>query len=249
MTDRRNLSAGIPGHHRALAGAARGERARARTRRSPSSARAAATPAASRTPRRSGALVRDGVDAVSRGAGRSLGRRRLLRPRPQGSGQDGHAARRLPRRRSTGSTRSSSASRRARRRPWIRSSACCSRPPWEALESAGIATDRLAGSATGVFVGITTSDYGQLLRAGRPRELRRLLGHRQRAQRRRRPPVLHLRLAGPLRRRSTPPARRRWWRCTWPARACAPARATSRSPAASTSCCRPTRWCCSPSGA
>ena len=39
---------------------------------------------------------------------------------------------------------------------------------YEALESAGIATDRLAGSATGVFVGITTSDYGQLLRMGGP---------------------------------------------------------------------------------
>ncbi len=38
----------------------------------------------------------------------------------------------------------------------------------EALESAGLATDRLAGSATGVFVGITTSDYGQLLRLGGP---------------------------------------------------------------------------------
>lgn len=36
----------------------------------------------------------------------------------------------------------------------------------EALESAGIAADRLAGSATGVFVGITTGDYGQLLRRG-----------------------------------------------------------------------------------
>ncbi len=38
----------------------------------------------------------------------------------------------------------------------------------EALESAGLATDRLSGSATGVFVGITTSDYGQLLRVGGP---------------------------------------------------------------------------------
>jgi acyl transferase domain-containing protein/acyl carrier protein len=36
----------------------------------------------------------------------------------------------------------------------------------EALESAGLASDRLAGSLTGVFVGITTSDYGQLLRNG-----------------------------------------------------------------------------------
>lgn len=38
----------------------------------------------------------------------------------------------------------------------------------EALESAGLASDRLAGSLTGVFVGITTSDYGQLLRLGGP---------------------------------------------------------------------------------
>jgi acyl transferase domain-containing protein/acyl carrier protein len=35
---------------------------------------------------------------------------------------------------------------------------------WEAIESAGIAPDSLVGSATGVFVGITTSDYGELLR-------------------------------------------------------------------------------------
>ncbi len=38
----------------------------------------------------------------------------------------------------------------------------------EALERAGIASDRLSGSATGVFVGITGSDYGQLLRAAGP---------------------------------------------------------------------------------
>ena len=38
---------------------------------------------------------------------------------------------------------------------------------WEALEHAGIAPDRLAGSATGVFVGVTASDYAQLqLRGG-----------------------------------------------------------------------------------
>ena len=33
---------------------------------------------------------------------------------------------------------------------------------WEALERAGIAPDTLKGSATGVFIGITTNDYGSL---------------------------------------------------------------------------------------
>ncbi len=35
---------------------------------------------------------------------------------------------------------------------------------WEAVENAGIAADGLAGSSTGVFVGITTNEYGGLLR-------------------------------------------------------------------------------------
>jgi acyl transferase domain-containing protein len=37
---------------------------------------------------------------------------------------------------------------------------------YEAIESAGLPVDRLAGSATGVFVGITTSDYGHFVRSG-----------------------------------------------------------------------------------
>ena len=38
---------------------------------------------------------------------------------------------------------------------------------WEALEDAGIAPDGLIGRQIGVFVGLSTSDYGTLLGAGR----------------------------------------------------------------------------------
>src|SRR5205085_3577665 len=33
---------------------------------------------------------------------------------------------------------------------------------WEALEDSGHAPDKLAGTATGVFIGISSSDYAQL---------------------------------------------------------------------------------------
>ncbi|MGZ4701740.1 MAG: type I polyketide synthase, partial [Ilumatobacteraceae bacterium] len=39
---------------------------------------------------------------------------------------------------------------------------------WEALERAGIAPDSLSGSATGVFIGITTNEYIQLAKLGGP---------------------------------------------------------------------------------
>lgn len=39
---------------------------------------------------------------------------------------------------------------------------------WEALENAGQNPDRLAGTQTGVFVGITTNDYAQLLKFNEP---------------------------------------------------------------------------------
>ena len=42
---------------------------------------------------------------------------------------------------------------------------------WEALEHAGQAPDRLAGTATGVFIGITTSDYAEVTRAADPTNL------------------------------------------------------------------------------
>lgn len=43
---------------------------------------------------------------------------------------------------------------------------------WEAFEHAGLAPDKLNGSATGVFVGISTNDYGQMhAKAGAPEEI------------------------------------------------------------------------------
>jgi acyl transferase domain-containing protein/acyl carrier protein len=48
---------------------------------------------------------------------------------------------------------------------------------WEALEHAGIAPDSLAGSATGVFVGLGTADYSNLqMRAGDPASIGRYYG-------------------------------------------------------------------------
>ena len=69
---------------------------------------------------------------------------------------------------STASTRSSSASRRAKRSAWIRSSGCCWRSSWEALEHAGQAPDRLSGQPTGVFVGIGRNDYAHQCSCGEP---------------------------------------------------------------------------------
>ena len=132
-----------------------------------------------------------------------------------------------------------SASARARPRPWTRSSGCCWRRPGTRWRMPAIAPIRLAGGRVGVFVGICTNDYGLPAAARRDPSDRRLC----------RPPAPHpasppagspTRWASPARRwRSTPPARPRWSRCTWRSRRCAPASATWRWPAASTSCSRP----------
>ena len=99
------------------------------------------------------------------------------------------------------------------------------------------ARPRSRAARTGVFVGIATSDYAQLLRiaGGRAAGIDAVRRARQRAQAPR--PAASPTCFGlqrPERWPSTPRARRRWSRCTSPARACATASATSRSPAAST---------------
>lgn len=47
---------------------------------------------------------------------------------------------------------------------------------WEALEHAGQAPDKLTGSKTGVFIGISSSEYAQLLLARRPEEIDSYMG-------------------------------------------------------------------------
>lgn len=42
---------------------------------------------------------------------------------------------------------------------------------WETLENAGLNPDRLIGSQTGVYIGITTNDYAQLLKAKGPESI------------------------------------------------------------------------------
>ncbi len=100
-------------------------------------------------------LLVDGVDAISEVPPERWAIDDLLRPRSRRAGADGDALRRLPRRRRPVRRRSSSASRRARPRAWIRSSGCCSRSPGRRSSTPASPTDRLVGSRTGVFVGIT----------------------------------------------------------------------------------------------
>ena len=94
---------------------------------------------------------------------------------------------------------------------------------WEALERAGHAPDALAGSKTGVFVGVSTNDYLQLqVRAGDTSRLTAYSGTGSSLS------VAAGRLSYTLGLQGS-------WHCTSPARACALRSAGSRSPEASTS--------------
>ena len=112
---------------------------RRRTTRSPSSAWPAGSPAACGSPEELWDLL------SRRRATRSptfpdrprLGPRRALRPGPRPPGHVLHPRAAASSTTPPSSTRRSSASPRARRWPWTRSSGCCWRRAWEALERAG----------------------------------------------------------------------------------------------------------------
>lgn len=99
---------------------------------------------------------------------------------------------------------------------------------WEALEDAGVPQHTIRGTQTSVFVGVTAYDY-MLTLAGR---LRLLTSTRtsQPGTRRTSPPDGWPTSSGHADPRwsSTRPAHRRWWRCTWHARACAGGKAIWR---------------------
>ena len=98
---------------------------------------------------------------------------------------------------------------------------------WEALERGGIDPTSLRGSATGVFAGVYAQGYGVWRRRW---EGFRLTGQVSSVASGRVSYVLGWKVP---RSRSTPHARRRWWRCTWPCRRCGRGSATSPWPAVS----------------
>ena len=130
------------------------------------------------------------------------------------------------------STPASSASARARRWPWTRSSGCCWRSRGRRSSAPASTRRRCAAAGPACSSASRPRTTAPASRDSRT-ALEGYLLHRQRGQRRC-PAGSRTRSAWRARRSpSTPPARRRWWRCTWPARRCAAASAPWRWPAAS----------------
>ena len=179
-------------------------------------------------------LLRDGVDAVTEIPADRWDREALYDPYPDAPGKMSTRWGGFLRRRRSIRRRilRDLAARGRRHRP---ATAPVAGSGWEALEDAGHAPERLFGSRPASSSGIASIDYAVLqaksgstelmdayyatgfshsvaIRTGRPMSL----ASRDRPS------------------RSTRPARRRWWRSTWPARACGPASATWPWPAAST---------------
>ena len=174
-----------------------------------------------------GELVADGGDAVGEFPDRPrLGPGRALRPRPGPARHHATPAR-------AGSSHDAGRVRpgvlrhlaRARRWRWTRSSGCCWRPPGRRSSGPASTRRRCAAAATGVFAGV---DVPRLRRpaARRPRG-RRGLPAAPAAPAASPPAGSPTRSAWRARRSpSTPRARPRWSRCTWPRRRCARASAT-----------------------
>ena len=99
-----------------------------------------------------------------RDSGRPLERRRVstirTSTRPARSSPAGAASSTT----STNSIRGRSASRRAKRRAWTRNSDCCWNAPGKRSSTPASRSRTLAGSKTGVFVGIGGTDYSQIYR-------------------------------------------------------------------------------------
>ena len=128
-------------------------------------------------------------------------------------------------------------------RPWIRSSACCWRSPGR--RSSTRAHRRRIGSPAARPASSSASATATTRRCSWPIQRRHVDAYFATGNAPASPPAASSYVLGPAGTQpspSTPPARRRWWRCTWPARASAQRRVRrSRWPAASTSCWLPSR--------
>ena len=147
--------------------------------------------------RASGALMRDGVDAIGEVPARSLGRRGALRPDPDDAGPDRDARRRVPAATIDGFDAGVLRHLAARGAGHGPAAAAAARSGLGSARDAGQAPDRLEHSATGVFVGVVRQRLRLAAAADAgPRAARRALRLGHRAQHRLGPAVVPARPAG-----------------------------------------------------